>query len=81
MPGSRRVSNDPPVQNDSVNPQTYDVLTGYGYVDVKNLDLMSKMSKSPSKYMSRNASLLGHGSHAMLPMNKEIARDTSIQKI
>ena len=82
VPGTKRTSNDPIVQNDSVSPQTYDVLSGHGYVDVKNLELMTKMSKSPSKFgISRNASLIGHGSHSVLPMNKEIARDASIQRI
>ena len=45
IPKQKRTSNDPPVKNDSVSPQTYDVLSGHGYVDIKNLELMSKLSR------------------------------------
>ena len=44
MPKDHRHSNDLPVKNDSVSPQTYDCLTGKGLVDIKNLHVLEKLS-------------------------------------
>jgi len=64
VPKTKRTSNLPIAQNDSVSPQTYDVLSGHGYVDIKNMELMSKLSQQKS--------LMGQGSHLLLPMNQDI---------
>ena len=45
MPKEERHSNNLPVKNDSVSPQTYDCLTGKGYVDVKYLNVLDKMTQ------------------------------------
>lgn len=46
VPKDRRKSNDLPVKENSVSPQTYDCLTGHGYVDVKNLKVIEKLSQT-----------------------------------
>ena len=40
------------------------MLSGHGYVDIKNMELMSKLSQQKS--------LMGQGSHLLLPMNQDI---------
>lgn len=45
IPQTKRTSNDPVTITDEVGPQSYDILSGHGYVDIKNLELMSKLSR------------------------------------
>ena len=45
IPKQRRTSNAPVTKIDSVNPQSYDILSGHGYVNIKNMEYMSKLSR------------------------------------
>lgn len=76
MPRDRRHSNNLPVKNDSVSPQTYDTLTGQGYVDVKNLQLLEKLSQ---RSMKKSPSM--QGSQSILELNSKLQESPSIQKL
>lgn len=58
MPKEERDSNNLPAKNNLPSAQTYDLLTGHGNVDIKNLQLLEKLSrqalmKAPSSNQSK----------------------------
>ena len=59
FPQDHRHSNDLPVKNNKVSPQTYDVLSGQGYVDIKNMELQSKLSQRSLLKLASGVSLHG----------------------
>jgi hypothetical protein len=63
-----------PVKNNSVSPNTYDVLTGQGYVDVKNALLNERLSQR-SLHKIGSGSIQGLGSVTKLGINIDITDD------